>query len=114
MAIARIRITPVTCCQKLETPEMERPFWSVPMKRTPTAVPVTPPTPPRKLVPPSRTAAAASSGVASTSGLAAPSRAAWITPPIPAQSPAIAYTMISVRATLIPERRAAVMLPPTA
>ena len=40
--------------------------------------------------------------------------AAWITPAMPAQSPAIAYTRISVRATLIPERRAAVMLPPTA
>ena len=48
-----------TCCQKLWTPAIERPFWSVPMKRTPTAVPVTPPTPPRKLVPPRSTAAAA-------------------------------------------------------
>src|SRR5581483_3735652 len=62
--IATIRIAPVTiCCQKLETPAIDNPFCSVPMKSTPTAVPVTPPTPPRKLVPPRSTAAAASSGV---------------------------------------------------
>ena len=89
IAIARIRITPVTtCCQKLETAAIESPFWSVPMKSTPTAVPVTPPSPPRKLVPPSRTAAAASSGVSPpTRGLAAPRRPAWMTPPIPATGP---------------------------
>jgi hypothetical protein len=92
MATATIRITPVTtCCQKLETPAIESPFWSVPMKRTPTAVPTTLPTPPVKLVPPSSTAAAAASGMsAPTSGLAAPSRPAWMMPPSAAPRPAIA------------------------
>ena len=113
---AAIRIAPVTIsCQKLEMPAIESPFWSVPMKRTPTAVPVTPPTPPTKLVPPSSTAAAELSGMsAPTSGLAAPSRPAWITPASPAQSPTIPYALMSVRDTLMPESRAASMLPPTA
>ena len=48
----------------------------------------TPPTPPTKLVPPSSTAAAALSGMsAPTSGLAAPSRPAWITPAMPGAEP---------------------------
>ena len=104
-----------TCCQKLEIPAIASPFWSVPMKSTPTAVPVTPPTPPVKLVPPRSTAAAAFSGMsAPTSGLAAPRRPAWMTPPSAAARPAIAYTAMIVRLTLIPDRRAASMFPPTA
>ena len=46
--------------------------------------------PAEKAVPPSSTAAAASSGVLADEGLAAPRRPAWITPPMPAQSPAMA------------------------
>ena len=61
------------------------------MKSTPTAVPVTPPIPPTKLVPPSSTAAAAESGMsAPTIGLDAPSRPAWMTPASAAQPPTIA------------------------
>lgn len=49
--MARMRIAPVTTsCQKLEIPAIESPFCSVPMNRTPTAVPATPPTPPEKSV----------------------------------------------------------------
>src|SRR4051812_13253348 len=89
MPTARIRINPITIsCQKLEMPRMARPFCSVPMNSTPTAVPVTPPPPPVKLVPPRSTAAADPSGMsAPTIGLAAPSRPAWITPASAAHSP---------------------------
>ena len=70
-----------TCCQKLDTPAIESPFCSVPIKSTPTAVPVTPPTPPRKLVPPSSTAAAASSGIDCPDDRAGRAQTpAWITP----------------------------------
>ncbi len=116
MPTATIRITPVTtCCQKLETPLIASPFCNVPMNNTPTAGPVTPPMPPRKLVPPSSTAAAADSGIsAPTSGLDAPSRPAWTTPASAAQAPTTPYTATSVAVVLMPDRRAASMFPPTA
>ena len=103
-----------TCCQKLETAAIESPFCSVLMKRTPTAVPVTPPTPPRKLVPPSSTAAAASSGCSPTRGLAAPRRLQLDHALDACAEPGDGVDEDGVNATLIPESRAALTLLPTA
>src|SRR3954453_20459210 len=59
-------------CQKEFTPPISRRFVSVPRKRTPITVPVTPPCPPENLVPPRRTAASelSSAGPALVSCLA--------------------------------------------
>src|SRR5918992_402402 len=113
---ATSRIAPVRiCCQYDAMPATDNPFCSVAKKRTPTAVPPTPPMPPAKLVPPSSTAAAASKSTASpTCGLAAPIRAVCSTPATPASRPEIAYTATIVRFTLMPESRAASAFPPTA
>ena len=93
-----------------------RPFAIVAITSAPKSASLTSPRPPKRLVPPITAAA-----IASISSVPPPAfrstllrRAASTTPPSPAIAPEIMKTMILTRATLMPARRAASALPPTA
>jgi hypothetical protein len=92
------------------------PFAIVAIRVAPIRAFRTSPRPPNRLVPPITAAA-----IASISSVLPPAfrstlcrREASTIPPSPAMKPEIMKTMIRIRGTLIPARRAASALPPTA
>ncbi len=95
---------------------MFRPFAIVAMMSEPRSAPRTSPRPPNRLTPPMTAAE-----IESSSSVPPPtcrftdwSRAARTIPPTPAMIPEIMKTRMRMRGTLMPERRAASALPPTA
>ncbi len=95
---------------------MKRPFAIVAITAAPSTALRTSPRPPNRLVPPITAAEIASSSSVPPpwSGATELRRPARTMPPTPAMKPEIMKTMIRIRATLMPARRAASALPPTA
>ena len=97
-------------------PEDEEPFAIVAITAAPSTALRMLPRPPKRLVPPITAAeiASRSSVPPPWSGATERTFAASTMPPTPAISPEIMKTRIRIRATLMPARRAASALPPTA
>ena len=97
-------------------PTRSVPLLIIPMIRPPKSAPLTRPRPPKRLTPPITAAE-----IASSSSVPPPKvrstefrREARMTPPRPAQAPEMTKQRIRISLTLIPARRAASALPPTA
>ena len=95
---------------------MLRPFFSVPIRMAPRRAPRTSPRPPKRLTPPITAAAIAFKSRLPGGNVSATELtwAAKMIPPIAAIAPEIANTRMRTRDTLMPARRAASALPPTA
>src|SRR5919108_1617487 len=97
-------------------PIRSSPFATLPITSAPRSADHTLPRPPNRLVPPMTAAAIASSVTCPglIARLAAASRPVWMRPGIAARKPESAKTAIRISRTLMPARRAASALPPTA
>jgi hypothetical protein len=113
---ATAMITPVVMfCHAVPTAWRLSTFWTIVMMRAPKSVETTFPTPPKRLVPPITAAAIAwSSNPRPYSGEPEFSCALMSRPPSADITPATTNTCMRTRLTLMPTKRAAASLPPTA
>jgi hypothetical protein len=109
MKTAITMIEPMTTgCRYAETFIRVRPFVITPINVAPINVPITPPMPPKRLVPPMTTAAIAVNSVpVAVVGSPLLKRDVSKSPPIPQHSPEIAYVALVIDLTAKPESRAA-------